>query len=117
MSGYYKLAGFMVEEDYPIVRKYQQLAARDLLLLQAELSHLEHSYLSVEKNDSERKDERELYHLDWELMHTSDLRGFNGEQWNISLAIRAKLSEYRMLHENYYSDRHCSTRSVDCTEF
>jgi hypothetical protein len=99
MTGYYKLAKFMVEEDYPILRKYQQLAARDLLLLQAELSHLEHKYISAEKNDSEKQDERELHHLDWELMHTSSFRGFSGEQWNISLEIRAKLREYRESHQ------------------
>jgi hypothetical protein len=97
MTGYRKLATFMVEEDHPILRKYEQLAARDLLLLQAELSHLEHRYCLAEKNDSEQQDERALYNLDWELMHTSHLRGFNGEQWNISLEIRAKLREYREL--------------------
>lgn len=92
--GYSKLATFMTEKHHPIIRKYQQLAARDLLLLQAELCHLECEYAAVVKQNSTFKDERKSYDQDWLLMHTAPTRGFSTEQWDISLATRAKLREY-----------------------
>ncbi|KAH7348762.1 hypothetical protein BKA65DRAFT_267058 [Rhexocercosporidium sp. MPI-PUGE-AT-0058] len=92
--GYSKLATFMTEKHHPIIRKYQHLAARDLLLLQAELCHLDYEYEAVVKQSSTFGDERKSYDQDWLLMHTASTRGFPPAQWEISLATRAKLREY-----------------------
>jgi hypothetical protein len=94
MSGYTKLATFMVEKHHPILKKHQYLAVRDLLYLQAELCELEFKYDSIAKNDALEEDERQYYDRDWLHMETSQQRGFGGEQWAIALAIRQKLREY-----------------------
>jgi hypothetical protein len=95
MSGYTKLAAFMTEKHHPILKKYQHLAARDLLYLQAELCDLQFRYDETARKDTMAKDrERENYHRDWLNMATSQQRGFGGEQWAIAIATRSKLREY-----------------------
>jgi len=94
MSGYTKLATFMVEKHHPILKKHQSLAVRDLLYLQAELCELEFKYNSIAKKDSLEQDERQYYDRDWLHLETSQQRGFGGEQWTLALAIRHKLREY-----------------------
>jgi hypothetical protein len=94
MSGYTKLATFMVEKHHPILKKYQSLAVRDLLYLQAELSELEFRHNSIVKKDAFEEDERQYYDRDWIHLKTSHERGFGGEQWELALAIRQKLREY-----------------------
>ncbi|KAE8443529.1 hypothetical protein EG329_001769 [Mollisiaceae sp. DMI_Dod_QoI] len=95
MSGYTKLAAFMAEKHHPILKKYQQLAARDLLYLQAELCDLQFRYDEIAKKDTMAKDcERECYGRDWLNMATSYQRRCGGEQWTIALAVRNKLQEY-----------------------
>jgi hypothetical protein len=94
MSGYTKLATFMVEKHHPILKKHRSLAVRDLLYLQAELSELEFKYNSIAKKDALEEDERQYYDRDWLHLQTSQGRGFGGEQWTLALAIREKLREY-----------------------
>jgi hypothetical protein len=96
-KGYDKLASFM--EDSPILKKYQRLAVRDLLYLQAELCHLEYEYQSIAKKNEAPTDERRWYALDWVFLEDQHTRGNGGEQarqWAIAIAIREKLREYCM---------------------
>jgi hypothetical protein len=94
MSGYEKLARFMIEEHRPILKKYQHLAVRDLLYLQAELCHLDCEYQSIAKKNAAEKDERGLYAVDWVRLEASRTQGTGGEQWAIAIAMREKLREY-----------------------
>jgi hypothetical protein len=95
MSGYTKLSAFMIEKHYPILRKFQHLAARDLLYLQAELCELEHQYNEVAISDAaDKESERQYYDRDWFHMATSQARNFDGKQWQIALKTRDKLREY-----------------------
>lgn len=94
MAGYTKLASFMTEKHHPILRKYQHLAVRDLLLLQAELCHLDCKYNAIVRGNVVAEDERKLYDRDWLLMHTAPTRGYSAEQWEVALTTREKLREY-----------------------
>ena len=85
----------MAGEEHPIFRKYQHLAAQDLLYLQAELCHLDWKYQSISKSDVAQEDERKHYGRDWLLLETSERRGFGGEQWAVAMEIRSKIREYR----------------------
>ena len=94
MAGYTKLAHFMAERSHKIVRRYDQLAVRDLLYLQAELCHLEIEYALVAKRDASEQDERQYYNREWWHLQASKSRGLDGKQWEIATEIRAKLREY-----------------------
>ena len=97
VKGYEKLASFMAES--PILKKYQRLAVRDLLYLQAELCELDYKYQSIAKKNAAERDERKWYAVDWVLLEASVTRGTGGdygEQWRIALTIREKLREYCM---------------------
>ena len=94
MAGYTKLATFMTENCHSMFRKYDQLAIRDLLYLQAELCHLEIEYASAAKRDALEQDERQYYNREWWHLQASEGRGLCGKQWEIALEIRAKLREY-----------------------
>jgi hypothetical protein len=94
MSGYTKLASFMAEKDHTLIRKYQHLAVRDLLYLQAEICQLESEYELVAKRDSTASDDRRYYDRDWFQLESSQRRDLGGEQWRLALDIRLKLREY-----------------------
>jgi hypothetical protein len=94
MSGYTKLAAFMTEKHHPILKKYQHLATRDLLYLQAEICDLDSKYNLIAKKDGAEKDERQYYDRDWVHLATSSQRDFGGEQWAAAIALREKLREY-----------------------
>ncbi|KUJ17056.1 uncharacterized protein LY89DRAFT_718744 [Mollisia scopiformis] len=94
MSGYTKLAKFMTQKHHPILRKFQHLATRDLLYLQAELCELDFKHDTIAKKDALETDERQYYGRDWQYLESSNQRGFGGEQWAVALATRAKLREY-----------------------
>lgn len=93
-AGYHKLSRFMVDEQYAIFRKFRLLANRDLLYLQAELAHLEAEFSDLSDRDRKMEGEQELYNANWELLSTSKLRGYDGQQWEKALQIRKKLREY-----------------------
>ncbi|KAF8857202.1 hypothetical protein BDZ45DRAFT_674863 [Acephala macrosclerotiorum] len=84
----------MTQKHRPILKKYQHLATRDLLYLQAELCELDFKFNSIAKKDALEADERQYYDRDWLHLETSHERGFGGEQWAVALATRAKLREY-----------------------
>jgi hypothetical protein len=97
VKGYEKLVSFMAGS--PILKKYQRLAVRDLLYLQAELCELDYKYQSIAKKNAAERDERKWYAVDWVLLEASVTRGTGGdygEQWRIALTIREKLREYCM---------------------
>jgi hypothetical protein len=97
VKGYEKLVSFMAGS--PILKKYQRLAVRDLLYLQAELCELDYKYQSIAKKNAAERDERKWYAVDWVLLEASVTRGTGGdygEQWRIGLTIREKLREYCM---------------------
>jgi hypothetical protein len=93
-TGYAKLAQFIADQQYAIIRKFQHLAAHDLLYLQAELVQLEIEYSDAAQLDRECDDERKFYDREWWHLSNSKRRGFKGEQWDLALKIRAKLREY-----------------------
>lgn len=100
-TGYTKLAQFIADQQYAIIRKFQHLAARDLLYLQAELVQLEIEYSDAAQLDRECDDERKFYDREWWHLSNSKRRGFKGEQWDLALKIRAKLREYYQSAEQY----------------
>jgi hypothetical protein len=94
-SGYSKLAGLMVDEDYLIFRQFKILASRDLLFLQAELAILEKEFTEICQRDRRNSGrEHDLYDLSWELLSTSRSRDCGGAQWDKALQIREKLQVY-----------------------
>jgi hypothetical protein len=62
VKGYEKLVSFMAES--PILKKYQRLAVRDLLYLQAELCELDYKYQSIAKKNAAERDEQKWYAVD-----------------------------------------------------
>ena len=94
VAGYIKLATFMTQKHHTIVRKYEHLAVRDLLYLQAELCHLNAEYATICQRDASEQDERQYYNREWWHLRSSESRGFGGEQWILASEIRAKLREY-----------------------
>ncbi|KAK7913914.1 hypothetical protein PG985_011617 [Apiospora marii] len=101
--GYPKLAKFMVEHDYVMMRQFRQLAIRDLLYLQAELCELEHELTKQGIIDANAADERKFYDREWWFLHQGEARGMGGEQWNLVLKVRAKLREYYAAVQQYQS--------------
>jgi hypothetical protein len=93
-TGYQKLSGFMVDEQYAIFRKFRLLANRDLLYLQAELAQLEAEFADLSDRDRKTEGEQELYDANWYLLSTSKNRENDGHQWEKALEIRTKLREY-----------------------
>ncbi|PVH80028.1 hypothetical protein DL98DRAFT_572143 [Cadophora sp. DSE1049] len=89
MAGYTKLANFMTQAHHPIMRKYRNLAVRDLLYLQAELCQLEYRYEEITKHNSSEDDDGQDCERDWISSNSSF-----GEQRAIASAIREKLREY-----------------------
>jgi hypothetical protein len=94
MAGYTKLASFMADEQYEILKLFRSTALRDLLFLQAELIQLEEEYAAIGEVDRNTDGENRLYDRNWRLLSTSESRNFGGHQWQKALEIRAKLREY-----------------------
>jgi len=95
MAGYTRLAAFMTENHHPILKKYQDLAIRDLLYLQAELCELQDQHtIAARRDETHKDDDRQFYDRDWLHLAASAQKGLGGEQWAIALALRAKLREY-----------------------
>ncbi|KAK8133176.1 hypothetical protein PG999_001349 [Apiospora kogelbergensis] len=101
--GYPKLAGFMVEHDYVMIRQFRQLAVQDLLYLQAEICELEHDLAKQGMIDANASDERRYYDREWWYLHQGESRGTGGEQWKLALRVRAKLREYYSAVQQYQS--------------
>ncbi|KAK8072966.1 hypothetical protein PG996_006314 [Apiospora saccharicola] len=101
--GYPKLANFMVDHDYVMIRQFRQLAVRDLLYMQAEICELEHDLISQGIVDASAVDERKYYDREWWYLHQGEARGTGGEQWKLVLKVRAKLREYYAAVQQYQS--------------
>ncbi|KAK7994513.1 hypothetical protein PG991_016101 [Apiospora marii] len=94
--GYPKLASFMVEHDYVILRQFRELAVRDLLYLQAEICQLELDLKDQGMEDAKASNDRRYYDCDWWRLHQGEERATGGEQWELALKIRAKLRDYKL---------------------
>ncbi|KAK7961674.1 uncharacterized protein PG986_002499 [Apiospora aurea] len=101
--GYPKLAKFMVEQDYAMLRQFRQLAMRNLLYLQAEICELEHDLTEQGLLDANASDERKWYDREWWYLHQGEARGTGGKQWKLVLRVRAKLREYYAAVQQYQS--------------
>ncbi|KAK8075756.1 hypothetical protein PG997_010419, partial [Apiospora hydei] len=93
--GYPKLAGFMVEHDYAILRQFRKLAVRDLLYLQAEICELEHDLMDQGISDANASNDRQYYDRDWWRLHQGQERGTGGEQWKLVLKQYQSMNSYR----------------------
>lgn len=111
-TGYTKLSQFMTDRKYVIFRKFQDLAARDLLYIQAELVQLSIEFDEAAQNDRESDDDRQHYDREWWYLSNSELRGLDSEQWKTAMKIRRKLREYCELI-NYTT----STQGIKETNF
>ncbi|KAK7999403.1 hypothetical protein PG990_012003 [Apiospora arundinis] len=101
--GYPKLASFMVDHDYVMLRQFRELAVRDLLYLQAEICELELELKDQGIQDANESDERQYYDREWWLLNHGEERGTGGEQWKLVLRVRAKLREYYTAMQQYQS--------------
>jgi len=94
LTGYDKLAQFMIDERYAIFRQFKLSANRDLLYLQAELAHLEEEFFRLSETNKNAEGEQELYDRNWQILSTSKTCECGGEQWEKAQQIRTKLREY-----------------------
>lgn len=95
-KGYPKLAKFMVEHDYAMIKQFRQLAVRDLLYQQAEICELELEFTKQGVDDANAQDDRKYYDREWWFLSQGEARGTGGEQWKLAVRIREKLREYCM---------------------
>ena len=76
-----KLAHFMTERSHKFVRRYDQLAVRNLLYLQAELCYLEIEYALVAMRDASEQDQRQYYNRERWHLQASKSRELDSKQW------------------------------------
>lgn len=96
-GGYNVLAHLMgAYPELSVFRRFGALNARNILYLQAELTHLETKLLNAEKADLESGHiNRKIYSRDWRTLSESvDALDEDGTQWKIFLRTREKLREY-----------------------
>jgi hypothetical protein len=93
MEGYAKVAQFMgTHDEFAILRRFNALNMQSLLLLQAEIAHLEADLHKVAASDV--KDEaRSYYAHDWWSLSQGE-GDDDLEQWHTVLEIREKLDQY-----------------------
>ncbi|KAK6829745.1 hypothetical protein PG987_010329 [Apiospora arundinis] len=101
--GYPKLAAFMVEHDYVMLRQFRELAVRDLLYLQAEIRELELDLKEQVVSDANASNDRRFFDREWWHLRHGEERGTGGEQWDLVLRVRAKLREYYTAMQQYQS--------------
>lgn len=95
MEGYSKVAQLMgTHNEFAIFRRFQALNMRNLLYMQAEITHLECELREIARNDAMYAD-RENYPYDWFSLAIGEGEG-GSEQWNKILEIREKLDKYSM---------------------
>ncbi|KAK6860689.1 hypothetical protein PG995_004325 [Apiospora arundinis] len=87
-KGYPKLAKFMVEHDYAMIKQFRQLAVRDLLYQQAEICELELEFTKQGVDDANAQDDRKYYDREWWFLSQGEARGTGGEQWKLAVRIR-----------------------------
>jgi hypothetical protein len=93
MEGYEKVARLMaLHPEFAIFRRFQELNIRNLLYLQAEITHLEDELKGIAIEDSTCA-HRQYYSRDWWSLSQGD-EGENREQWDKFLELREKLDKY-----------------------
>lgn len=93
MQGYQKLAAFLSSnKDFALFRKYDALYMRDLLLQQAELTHLEAQLSDIIEDDEEAFEQGDKGRADlsvsWYLLKSSQSRQADRPQYDKSMEIR-----------------------------
>ncbi|KAI0134161.1 hypothetical protein BJ170DRAFT_690464 [Xylariales sp. AK1849] len=92
MEGYARISKLMGGQDeYAIFRRFRDLNTRNLLYLQAELTHLEKELEGIATRDSLHPD-RVYFSKDWWSLSQSEDE--DSEQWEKVLEIRETLDEY-----------------------
>ena len=93
MRGYAKVAQLMASHnELAIFRRFQELNMRNLLYLQAELSHLEAELRDIVEADTKYPECANNSYDWWSLTQAEDCGG--AEQWDKILEIREKLDKY-----------------------
>ncbi|OTA98216.1 hypothetical protein M426DRAFT_259609 [Hypoxylon sp. CI-4A] len=90
----------MTRQNHVIIKQFRELAARDLLYLQAELCDLQYYLNQQSRNDANSPNEERLY-SDRDWYHLRHATGDDGRQWNLVLRIREKLREYYSAIQQY----------------
>lgn len=97
-EGYLKLSAFQGKfPEVAIFRRFAALNAQNLLLMQAELSHLELELNEIILEDCQSGDEkRRVYNQDWWTLNKASQEGRSPAQMRKILEIRGKLQSYSM---------------------
>jgi hypothetical protein len=95
-ADYPSLSALMAKHpDMTIVRKFADLNLRNILYLQAELSHLEADLEAIVEEDRTSDDPaRQAYGPCWYKLSSGSLTHGYNFQWQNVLKVREKLSEY-----------------------
>jgi hypothetical protein len=95
MEGYAKVAQLMgTHTEFAMFRRFKGLNMRNLLYLQAEITHLEAELQRLATVDAKHRD-REHHAHDWWSLSQGEGEG-DMEQWETVLDIREKLEKYSM---------------------
>lgn len=102
-EGYLKLSAFQGKfPEIAIFRRFAALNAQNLLLMQAELSHLQLELNEIILEDCQSGDEkRRVYNQDWWTLNQASQEGRSPAQMRKILEIREKLQSYSM---GYFDD-------------
>lgn len=104
MDGYNRVAGYMsANHELAIVRRFDALAARNLLIMQAEVANLEDDQISLifdDKHSSDRN--RQDFEYNVLAMKNADPCSDAGLQWQRVLETRTLMADYcalpRVIH-------------------
>lgn len=103
LIGFARLAGFIAsdkEHSSSVYRRYERLAARNLLYIQSELQELENHLDIFDQKDARRSVDSLGLALDWPLeQHEAQthLDPHESERQVLVRELRAKIAEYRQL--------------------
>ena len=97
-DGYLKLSTFQGRfPEVAIFRRFAALNARNILYMQAELSHLELELNEITLEDHQSEDaKRRTYSQDWWMLNQASKEGESPAQMRKILEIREKLQAYSM---------------------
>lgn len=100
------------DKETSIYRKFDELAARNLLYLQSELLVLENKLDQLDRNDA-KSDDMDLADaiMTWETLERQYNTGSEKARVRMDLIvkIRAKLKEYRSLNVSYHLEQRLIT--------
>ena len=112
MEGYAKVAQLMgAQDEFAIFRGFRALNMRNLLYMQAEITHLEAELQEIARRDAVDRECAD-YAFDWWSMSIGE--GQNGdEQWEKVQEIRDKLEKYSRLHISFWRRHHLCIRQAN----